>query len=340
MSQQTNPRVIGGFVLGALILVIAAILFFSGGRYFERTTELVTYFPGTVQGLSIGARVEFQGVQIGEVTDIQLNYWRNEKRFAIPVYYEIWPERLHLFGEDATTELTHEERLQQYEGLVKEAGLRARLESVSLVTGQYMIALGLYPDTEYELAGAPSGRLEIPAIEATRDRLGNMLSGLRLEDLVNSAIEALDAVRTLAKDEAWSAALKDADVAIKKLTGLLDALENSVGPIRTDLETTLENFSQLAVSARGDITGVSEKVQSASARVEQLAADIDKHVDPIGNSARRALNSVNSLIEEDSQPRYNLNLLLEEAAGAARSLRMLADYLEQNPDALLKGKYR
>ena len=109
MSQQANPRVIGGFVLGALILVVAAILFFSSGRYFQRTTLLVTYFPGTVQGLSIGARVEFQGVQVGEVTGIELNYWRDEKRFAIPVYFEIWPERLHLFGDDATRELTHEE---------------------------------------------------------------------------------------------------------------------------------------------------------------------------------------------------------------------------------------
>jgi paraquat-inducible protein B len=190
MSQQANPKVIGGFVLGALVLIIAAILFFNSGRYFSKTTHLVTYFPGTVQGLSVGARVEFQGVQVGEVTDIQLNFWRKAQRFAIPVFYDIWPERVHLFGEDTKEELSPKEQQIAYEGLVQK-GLRARLESVSMVTGQYMISLGLYPDTEYTLVGGPSDRLEVPAIVAMRDHLGDMLAGLRLDDLVNSAIEAL-----------------------------------------------------------------------------------------------------------------------------------------------------
>jgi hypothetical protein len=52
-----------------------------------------------------------------------------------------------------------------------------------------------------------------------------------------------------------------------------------------------------------------------------------------------ALQSAEGLLSEGSAARYNLELLLEEGAGAARSLRLLADYREQNPDALIKGKY-
>ena len=48
---------------------------------------------------------------------------------------------------------------------------------------------------------------------------------------------------------------------------------------------------------------------------------------------------VESLVGEGSATRYDLDLLLKEGASAARSLRLLADYLEQNPDALIKGKY-
>jgi paraquat-inducible protein B len=39
-----------------------------------------------------------------------------------------------------------------------------------------------------------------------------------------------------------------------------------------------------------------------------------------------------------SPTRADLENTLKELAGAARSLRVLADYLEQHPDALLKGK--
>ncbi len=338
MSQQASPRAIGGFVLGALILVITAILLFSGGRYFQRTTQMVTYFPGTVQGLSIGARVEFQGVQVGEVTDIQLNYWRKDKRFAIPVYYEIWPENLHLYGEDSSRELSHEERVAEYKKLLA-SGLRARLESVSMVTGQYMITLGLHPDTTYELQYDQTDRLEIPALAATRDKVADMLSGLRLDTLVESAISTLDAIRKVAEDNALHDTLTNADAAMKKLTKLLSDIEDSVAPIRADLQRTLNNASDLAVETREEIVKVSAHIQSASSQVEKLAADIDAQVGPIGKSAKTTLNSVDSLFNEDSKARYNLNLLLEEAAGAARSLRLLADYLEQNPDALIKGKY-
>ena len=50
------------------------------------------------------------------------------------------------------------------------------------------------------------------------------------------------------------------------------------------------------------------------------------------------LIAAESLVSEDSNTRYNLDTTLEELAAAARSVRLMADYLEQNPDALLKGK--
>ena len=58
MSNKANPMVIGGFVLGALTLMVVAILVFSTGALFRRADHLVSYFPGTVQGLRVGAPVE------------------------------------------------------------------------------------------------------------------------------------------------------------------------------------------------------------------------------------------------------------------------------------------
>jgi paraquat-inducible protein B len=56
------------------------------------------------------------------------------------------------------------------------------------------------------------------------------------------------------------------------------------------------------------------------------------------DAARSALKSIDGLVGKDSATRADLDTTLKELAGAARSLRVLADYLEQHPDALLKGK--
>jgi paraquat-inducible protein B len=55
-------------------------------------------------------------------------------------------------------------------------------------------------------------------------------------------------------------------------------------------------------------------------------------------SADSAFKSINDLVGKRSPTRADLDYTLKELAGAARSLRVLADYLEQHPDALLKGK--
>ena len=44
------------------------------------------------------------------------------------------------------------------------------------------------------------------------------------------------------------------------------------------------------------------------------------------------------MLAVNSTTRTEINRLLQELAGAARSIRMLADYLEQHPESIIKGK--
>ena len=98
MSKQANPVAIGGFVLGALALIVLAILVLSSGTLFRAKTQVVSFFPGTIQGLTVGSPVEFQGVQVGEVTKIRLDYHPSEDQFLIPVRYEIWQDSVTVEG--------------------------------------------------------------------------------------------------------------------------------------------------------------------------------------------------------------------------------------------------
>jgi Paraquat-inducible protein B len=54
--------------------------------------------------------------------------------------------------------------------------------------------------------------------------------------------------------------------------------------------------------------------------------------------AQATVQSLNSILGPDAPIRYDLNRMLKELTNAARSMRVLADFLERNPNALLLGK--
>jgi len=339
MSKKANPTAIGGFVLGALVLTIGGILAFSGGQLLQQKIKFVTYFPGTVQGLDVGARVEFQGVQVGQVTSIQLDYWPDDARFLVPVQYELWPDALRTQGDSVgITEAAREARTKQ---LVEKYGLRAQLESVSLVTGQYMVTLGLHPNTTPNFVDGDKDidAMEIPAIQSTRDKLGSALKGLDLKGLMSKVNDVLDNVDTVVSDPKLKALAGDADALLKSLSAALD-------PTVKQLDKTLADYSALAGTAGERVNSMANRIEEAASAVAKLSNDVGKQVAPISksatgalNAARKAFDGIDSMVDERSAMRNNLDTMLEEAAGAARSLRVLADYLEQNPDALIKGKY-
>jgi paraquat-inducible protein B len=338
MSKKANPTAIGGFVLGAMVLIVGSILVFSSGALLQKKIPFVTYFPGTVQGLEIGARVEFQGVQVGQVTSVKLDYWPTESRFSVPVSYELWPDSLRTQGVEDLSD-GPEMQGQRTKRLVEKFGLRAKLESVSLVTGQYMVSLDLHPDTDVKYVGTDKNVTEIPAIESTRDKLSSMLQGLDLKGLASKVNTILDDVQELVDDPKLKALAGNADK-------LLNDIDVAVSPTVKQLNKTLADYSTLAATAGEQVKTVANRIDGAAGAVTTLSNNVNKQVDPVSKSATSALNearkafaTIEAMVATDSATRVNLDSLLEEGAGAARSLRVLADYLEQNPDALIKGKY-
>src|SRR5262245_34184926 len=56
---------------------------------FTRRLHVLSYFPGSVAGLSAGADVTLYGLKIGEVTDVDLTYDKETDRIVAPVHYQI-----------------------------------------------------------------------------------------------------------------------------------------------------------------------------------------------------------------------------------------------------------
>jgi len=335
MSNKANPMVIGGFVLGALALMVTAILLFGSGSLFRTADHMVAYFPGTVQGLRVGASVEYHGVKVGQVTSIRVDLYGEQQRVVVPVYFELWPDSLNVVEGEIDTD-----RAASFKRAVETQGLRAQLTSVSLVTGQYLVSLVFAPDTPAKLEHRAWDKevIEIPAIPATRDRIDAMLKGLELDALVRAATGAFTGIKTLADDPAMKALAGNANQ-------LIADLDAGVVPLMKQADGTLADYSQLAKDLGTRVDGIAGRLETTLADISTLSNNVDAEVGPVSKSARgalgqaeRAFRSIDGMVGNESPTRYDLDLLLKEGAGAARSLRLLADYLEQNPDALIKGR--
>ena len=341
MSREANPTIIGGFVLGAVALVVIAILVFSSGSWLRERLYLVTYFPGSVQGLNVGAQVQFQGVPIGQVVAIGLDYIADRDSFRIPVRYEIWPKSIHVMGD-----LEGVKPSELMRRLVAERGLRAQLESVSFVTGQYLVTLSLNPELPSRtLPSSPNEAIRVPAIAATRDQVQQMLENLRLDELVNTANETLTAIHRLVSADETRSALHSLDQALAGIASLSEAIDQHIVPLSERASTTLGEYAQLAAALREEAAPALRELTHAGQALNALAQRLESQVDPLVGSTQRALDeaaqamrALSQLTDEGSSTRYELDQLLTSATRAARSIRSLADYLERHPEALLQGK--
>lgn len=341
MSKQANPTVIGGFVLGALLLVVVAILSLSSGALLRERIDMVTYFPGSVQGLNVGAQVQFQGVPIGQVTNIGVDYLPDRDSFRIPVEYEIWPQNVHVIGDNEQADVR--DVLQR---LIEEKGLRARLESVSVVTGQYLVALSMNPNLpKRSYAATPAGPIRVPAIAATRDRVEEMLGKVDLEALIANATATLTAVKKLAESDALQDLIDNTNATLSAAQTLFGNLDARLQPLGERAGQALADYAVLARTLQARVDPIADRLEQAGGDLSDLTRVLNKRIDPLADAATatltdasRAMRAVTSLTDEGSTTRHELDRLLVEARLAARSLRALTDYLERHPEALLQGK--
>ena len=74
MKTKISPAIIGAFVMGALVLIVVAVLSFSGVSFFAKPQRFVVYFDESIHGLTLGAPLKLQGVPVGRVVDLNFRY--------------------------------------------------------------------------------------------------------------------------------------------------------------------------------------------------------------------------------------------------------------------------
>ncbi len=338
MSKKTNPVAIGSFVIGAIVLIVVGVMVFSSGKLFTTTHTLVAVFPATVKGLQTGSPVEFRGVPVGSVKDIKIRYDKQDQSVAILVYLDLVSGSM--IGKDYQQMKpikSKKEWTSLIESMIKD-GLKAQLEMQSLVTGQMAVAIDFHPDASAKRMQIDKRYLEIPTIPSTMSRMMGMLHKIPLEKLAKKAINVLDDIDSLVRSPDIKNVLHNASLAAQDARELLTDISTQVQPLSDSAQAMLNEVRQA-------VTAIEKQLDRTLSHISTLSKDVDREIQPLSksaistlNEAKAAFKSVDGLIGKNSVTRTDLDNTLQELAGAARSLRILADYLEQHPDALLKGK--
>ncbi|GGF27864.1 paraquat-inducible protein [Aliidongia dinghuensis] len=268
------------------------------------TVTYLAYFSGNVHGLGNGAAVELEGLRVGQVTDVHLDYDPSSDTLRVPVTYQLdlslLPFRAdkNADGKEAPADLVN----QAMDRLVKE-GLRARLGSANLLTGQRLIQLEFLPDQPPATIDYSAAAPQIPTV-ASGD----------LDQLSASASAFTDKLAKLPIAEI-GAGLHDIVSHLDQATA-----GPELGRAVKSLDRSLANLDQIT--------------QQASKEVGPALASLRRTAD----AADQTLEAVQQLVGAGGDRSRDLPALVHELTDAARSLRALADYLDRHPEALLRGR--
>ena len=331
MSKQASPIAVGSFVIGAIVLIVAGVLILGSGKFFTETHTAVAVFPGNVKGLNVGAAVEFRGVRIGSVKNIKVLMDLPKNKVYVPVYFDIESGVIADMNFDKLSEdLSGKKWRAEVEQLI-EAGLKAQLVLQSVVTGQSIIDIDFRPNERIELSHVDPRHVEFPTVETTIGKLMNKLENLPLSELVQKALDTLAGIDELVRSQDLKESLHNVNLAVQDARTLLSNVDEQVQPLSGSAKEALNQVQRTLAS-------VEKKLNATLTDISRLTRNVDRQVKPLAKSATGALDSVDDLIGKDSPTRASLDNTLDELAAAARSLRILADYLERHPEALIKGK--
>ena len=204
--------------------------------------------------------------------------------------------------------------------LIEERHLRAQLRSGSLLTGQLFVAFDYFPDApkaKVDMNQAapvlPTVRSTIPELEAKLSSIVAKLDQLPLDEIGTQVTQALGTLNVT---------LKDASTTLNKLN-------TDVTP---ELKQALEDLRRMIANADGILTNnVAVTLKQVDTTLEELRA-------PIATADSVLKSTDATLLGKDAPLQQDLRNALEEVTKAARSLRILLDYLEQHPESLLRGK--
>jgi paraquat-inducible protein B len=207
---------------------------------YKLSAEFVIMVKDTIRGLQVGAPVEYRGLVIGKVIDINpQDISQNElldQSYTIPVVISIQPGRVQQPDNQQGLEFVRKQTLRWVQD-----GLRASLKTGNLLTGALFVDLQHYPDTEPALVNSVMGYDVIPTISnefaqitAKINAILDNVNQIKVRNLSNNANDMLKQIAATAE-------------ALQATAGKVDRLLISAheDELSSTVKKTLESVAQL-----------------------------------------------------------------------------------------------
>ena len=254
-------KLIGLFVIIGMISMFLMFAYFLKSKFSDSESTVVMYFDESVKGLDVGAPVLFKGVKIGEVSEIRLQANLQTLQFLIPVYAKIYN------GRSLVTDMHDEkDRLNKFIN----DGLRAQLAINSVITGQLLIELDMFPNSTPVLHEQANDELEIPTIGSPFSEISKSLQVMPITQIasdihsitqtldkelpsllkrLNSTMDTFDQILKENKNNT-AKMISELGNAAQNVGGAAQSFDQIVGENTPNITTMIENFSAAAASLK------------------------------------------------------------------------------------------
>lgn len=300
-----SKTIIGAFVFGSIFLVSLAFFLLGYGNFSKQQTGFALFFDSSLRGLNIDSPVFFKGVSVGRVRSIYIVPHAEDDTFATVVIIEL-DEKLG--GVDSVNEDRNflsfiQDDKYMYELIEK--GLRAKLTTASLITGQLVVELVMVnnPEPVKEIQKLKyENMIQIPTLPNVFDSILSNVEGLPFHEISAELLHLL---------ENLNSAL--AEINLPELHKNLNKALINMQDVENDAKNMLKEYKNIAVL------------------LKEKAPSILQYINTFARNGSRAT-------QDDSAVMQELFLTLQALKDAANSISYLAELLESQPDALIFGK--
>jgi hypothetical protein len=311
MANLANKYKLGVFVAVSFIVLLTALFLLGFFSFMQTKIKCMTIVNSSVQGLSIGAKVKFSGVPIGEITDIKIarcNY--------IYIYMDIFTESL--------VQCTTKEETDAFKEFVNDLtkkGLRCQLRYEG-ITGSLYQELQNFDLAQYPKNNIPPPELDdilyIPSVPPV---------------LFGSIIRRIDV--SLGKLSGIDDIFKEVGVALKKVNKYLgnpkiDDVINNVNQISNNIHDVTTSFKKTLTGER--IEKITNELTTTMEEIKQVVSNLNRQINrsklPETSAVARELMNMTTTQLNDAIINFN---------ATAKSVENLTNELNKNPSALIWG---
>ena len=324
--QENNYYKLGLFVVGAFFLFFAGLICLGVMDQFKSKVFLMTQVSESVQGLSRGSSVRFQGVPIGKVTDISIE--AGSRRVEITMEVNLASFHSEPTANVAGKTLSDREFYARLDKDILENGLRCRIEAEGITGMKYIEfsyekhptpvekdVFGFARNRNYYVPSEPS---LLADLRSTFVSILNKLNSIDYKGVSDRVIATLDSADEFLNDPKIREILSNLSTASGAIVKTVNTLNSTVTEERV---TKLLDDGEKTVRSIGDFAD----------RLESELSDAD--LDETARKIRYTLDSLRITSDKFIQTMNRLD-------GGIDAAVELIQFLDSDPAALIRGKVR